>query len=290
MSMKREFLKNNNGFTLVELMVTVFLTAIAVISIYRGYIAFSQSADAQQQVMEMQQTLRIGMTRLAADIRRAGINEEDDDDAGFVTAIENCLADDSDVPCIEFTMDLGSGGVFATDGEDNDGDGVTDDPDDSDAATAALEAEEEGRVGDGDVDDDGERIKYELVASTLDATTNDLVRSVWQGGAYVAQTVITNVEALDFQYFNDDPTELTDFVDEREDPAGSVKKYSLEGADLEDIDRVEITLVVRATNEDYRITNSETYQNLVPADIYTAPGDNFRRRALTMTVQIRNNI
>ena len=79
-----ECVKNDKGFTLVELMVTVLLTAIAVVSIYRGYTAFSQSADAQQQVMEMQQNLRIGMTRLAVDIRRAGMNEESEKEAGFM--------------------------------------------------------------------------------------------------------------------------------------------------------------------------------------------------------------
>ena len=205
--MKREFLENEKGFTLVELMVTVFLTAIAVISIYRGYIAFSQSADAQQQVMEMQQNLRIGMTRLAADIRRAGINEEEDDDAGFVC--EDPPPSPSDFPVnsekMQFSMDLGSGGVFATDGEDNDGDGVEDD--DPDAAVAALEAEEEGRVGDGDVDDDGERIRYSLV---VNGTTNDLVRGVWDNATddYINNTIITNVEALDFFYFDEDGNPL----------------------------------------------------------------------------------
>src|SRR5210317_1414014 len=140
MSKTGKHMKNDNGFTLVELMVTVMLTAIAVISIYRGYTSFSQAADAQQQVMEMQQNLRIGMTRLAADIRRAGVNEEDEDTAGFIAA---------DATSMEFSMDLGSGGVFATDGEDNDGDTVNDNPADSNAVTAALEAEEEGRMGDG---------------------------------------------------------------------------------------------------------------------------------------------
>jgi prepilin-type N-terminal cleavage/methylation domain-containing protein len=66
------------GFTLVELMVVVLLTAIAVIAIYRGYTAFSSSADAQEQIIEMQQNLRIGMYMIEKDIRRAGMNEEDD--------------------------------------------------------------------------------------------------------------------------------------------------------------------------------------------------------------------
>ena len=95
----RKLIKNDNGFSLVELMVTVFLTVIAVIAIYRGYTAFSQATDAQQQVIEMQQNLRIGMTRMIVDIRRAGMNEEGDDIAGFIAA---------GATSVEFSMDIGS--------------------------------------------------------------------------------------------------------------------------------------------------------------------------------------
>ena len=290
-----ECVKNDKGFTLVELMVTVLLTAIAVISIYRGYTAFSQSADAQQQVMEMQQNLRIGMTRLAADIRRAGMNEEGEDVAGFLAADETS---------IEFSMDLGSGGVFASDTPiDNDDDGL-------------IDEEDEGRIGDGDTEDDDERIKYYL---DNDEDTNDngvldpgedlngnnvldqwLQRAVWDSATadYITHTLITNVEALDFVYFDDTGAELVPSAPSvSECPyvalPGLASELSLKGDELQKVDRVEITLVVRATNEDYRITNSQTYKNLQPGvagEIYTAPGDNFRRRVFTMSVQIRNNI
>ena len=251
-------LNNMHGFTLVELMVTVFLTAIAVIAIYRGYTTFSQSADAQQQTMEMQQNLRIGMTTLVKDIMRAGMKEEDSTLVAFANA---------DAATVEFGMDLGSGGVFAADGIDNDGDGVEDD--DPDAAVAALEALEEGRIGDGDFDDDGEQIRYTL-------SGEDLEREVWNGAAWgAAQTVITNVSALEFVYLDEDENQLGPLP--IADPAV-----------LDTIDTVVVTLVVRTTNEDYRITNNETYQNLLLTDIYTAPGDNFRRRAMSMRVKVRN--
>ncbi len=60
-AMKTKSINNIHGFTLVELMIVVLLTGIAVIAIYRGYTAFSQSADTQEQIIEMQQNLRIGM-------------------------------------------------------------------------------------------------------------------------------------------------------------------------------------------------------------------------------------
>jgi prepilin-type N-terminal cleavage/methylation domain-containing protein len=265
-----ECIKNDKGFTLVELMITVFLTAIAVISIYRGYTAFSQSADAQQQVMEMQQNLRIGMTWLAADIRRAGMNEDGEDVASFM-----CDEVPTNDTSIEFSMDL-LGGDSAGDDDD---DGL-------------IDEEDESRIGDGEIDDDGERIKYYLAPSSVDATTNDLIREVRTAGAYVPHTLITNVEALDFVYFDDTGAELVPSLPTTTECLYGVGggELSLKGDELQEVDRVEITLVVRATNEYYRYTNRETYRNLQDDPLVSNPGDNFRRRVFSMSVQIRNNI
>lgn len=272
-----ECIKNDKGFTLVELMVTVLLTAIAVISIYRGYTAFSQSADAQQQVMEMQQNLRIGMTRLAADIRRAGMNEEGEDVARFM-----CDEVPTNDTSIEFSMDLLGGDNV---GNDDDDDGL-------------IDEEDESRIGDGEIDDDGERIIYYLAASTLDPTTNDLRREVWDSTLAPPdygqpQTLITNVEALDFVYFDDTGAEFVPSLPTAAEcpyVAGGGGELSLKGDELQEVDRVEITLVVRATNEDLRYTNRETYRNLQGDPLVSNPGDHFRRRVFSMSVQIRNNI
>ena len=320
MTQKRKLINNENGFTLVELMVTVLLTAIAVVAIYRGYTSFSQGADAQQQVMEMQQNLRIGMNWLAADIRRAGMNEEYEDVAGFIKANETY---------IEFSMDISNGGVFKDDGIDNDDDAVADD---NNPATDDDEALEEDRIGDVDVDDDGERIRYYISEDfdgdfTLDAgedlngngmldTHEDfngngkldpgedlngngeldsarLMRAVWQGGAYVTQTIITNVEGIDFRYWDagSATTAPVPLGFTYEDPPGSGIMWLDPDDELTRVDKVEITLVVRTTNEDYRYTDVGPYENLVGVAVFT-PGadDHYRRRAFTMVVQIRNNI
>ena len=258
--MKRKFLKNSNGFTLVELMVTVLLTAIAVIAIYRGYTSFSQSADAQQQVIEMQQNLRIGMYTLVRDMIRAGMTEEDQNIVMVDTTrkdVKSVTFLTADASTAEFGMDLGSGGVFASDTEDNDGDGTTNE-------------EDEIRVGDDDFNDDGERILYTLNGLNLE-------RRVWDSsipGYGAAQTIITNVSGLDFTYVKEDDTVLS--------------SLPLSEADRSLIDTVEITMVVRTTNEDYRITNNESYNNLRGALVLGPQNDNFRRRSMTMRLKIRN--
>ena len=285
--MKRELLKNNNGFTLVELMITVFLTAIAVVAIYRGYTSFSKAADAQQQMIELQQNLRIGMHTLTKDIIRAGMKEEDTPLVAFA------LAGTSEV---EFGMDL-TGAEH--DGEDDDGDGAIDEPGEGDEEDndndGDKDEEDEARIGDGDFNDDGERVHYFLLEDedtnnngVLDAGEDDngngvldtgrLRREVWDRASASydpPQTIITNVSALNFFYIKEDGSPVTLLP---ENDSGILDK----------IETVEITMVVRATNEDYRITNSETYENLQGTPIYTAPGDNLRRRAMSMRVKIRN--
>jgi prepilin-type N-terminal cleavage/methylation domain-containing protein len=255
-------LNNMRGFTLVELMIVVLLTAIAVIAIYRGYTAFSHSADVQEQIIEMQQNLRIGTYTMVKDIMRAGMTEEDD----YVVLVDAARRDMktvtffvADASTVEFGMDLGSGGVFAGDTIDNDGDGDTDE-------------EDESRMGDGDLNDDGERIRYTL-------NGEDLQRQVWDSATSdygSAQTIITNVSALGLTYVEDDDTVL-----------GALP---LNAGDRSLIDTVEITMVVRTTNEDLRITNNETYVNNLrgTAVLTVSPPDHFRRRAMTMRVKIRN--
>jgi prepilin-type N-terminal cleavage/methylation domain-containing protein len=263
-------MNNMRGFTLVELMIVVFLSAIAVIAIYRGYTAFSHSADVQEQIIEMQQSLRIGMYWLERDLRRAGMTEEDNQfckvdgnrEQAFLTATNTSapgfIPGD---PIVEFVMDLGSGGAFSGDNSDNDGD-------------VDIDEEDEARTGDDDCDDEGERIRYSL-------NGEDLQRAVWDGAAYTAaQTIITNVSALNFVYLNKDGGLLTSL------PLTTA-------ADLEAINTVEITMVVRTTNEDYRITNKERYANqlgtwLWPEPPDPPPNDNFRRRVMSKRVKIRN--
>ena len=257
----RKNLKNDNGFTLVELMITVFLTAIAVISIYRGYTAFSHSADAQEQVIEMQQNLRVGLHWLEKDIRRAGMEEEDYDEfAGFTVAAADT---------VQFTMDFG-GTDPATDDE-------TWNPDDP---------------GDGGLTDDDERLTYKLVAAPLPSTVPpfNLVRTDENNGntgpppdfdVPLDLTIINNVDALNFVYLDEDGAAIGDPLTGT--PLTPEQRWLIRS--------VQISMVVRTTNEDYRYTNNETYENIRPGGpqtIFTGPGDNFRRRVTTKQIKIRN--
>jgi prepilin-type N-terminal cleavage/methylation domain-containing protein len=265
-------MNNTRGFTLVELMIAVFLTGIAVIAIYRGYTSFSQTADAQEQMIEMQQNLRIGMHWIEKDLRRASMNEEDDDIVGFNEAFTSSIA---------MQMDLFGGD---TDGVDNDHDEAVD------AADTDPFPFDESVYGDGDVDDAGEAIEYylmyddpatglEICPSAFDADKYPCFLMREDTNAGVRDKIIDNVDGLNFVYLDEARAVLP------------MTAAGIDPGDLDDIMIIQVCMLVRTTNEDYRFTNREPYENIDPegADvIFTGPGDNFRRRIFCKEIKVRN--
>jgi len=271
--------RNIHGFSLVELMIVVLLTGIAVIAIYRGYTAISVSTDTQEQVIELQQNLRIGMYWLEKELRRAGMNEEEDENAGFRLKKEELSHDPPDPPLspahnyLSFTMDMGGGAAATPDQTWNPGD-----------------------PGDSGLTDDDEWLTYKLVASPLPSPvppapwTNffNLVRTDENNGNPDSPSdmiLISNVDALNFVYLDEDGQDL-DPDTSPNDPATG--RSIITGNDLDRIHTVEVALVVRTTNEDFRYTNNDEYRNLQGSLIYQAPGDHFRRRLAAKKIKIRN--
>jgi len=118
---------------------------------------------------------------------------------------------------------------------------------------------------DGDIDDPGEQITYVLADLDGDAIL-DLVRTDINGSG--AQQVITNVSALEFFYVDKDGNPVA---------PGSFTSS------------VEIAMVIRTTNEDYRITDNNDYQTRRGTTILSNPNDKFHRRLIEQTVKCRNN-
>jgi prepilin-type N-terminal cleavage/methylation domain-containing protein len=280
MTTKRESIKNSNGFTLVELMITLFLTAIAVVGIYRGYTSFSQTADAQEQIIEMQQNLRIGMYHLEKDIRRAGMKEEDGETVGFDVEDEAQFTSQ-----IALAADLTGG---ETDGIDNDNDDAID-GDDTDPFPF-----DESTYGDGDTEDDGEIIIYYLVYDNEATNTIDPCPAIFDPDIYPCylmredtnavdrHKIIGNVDALNFVYLDEDRRVIP------------MTAAGIDPGEQGDIRIVQVCLVVRTTNEDYRYTNNESYENITPLadggpdEILPPQGDNFRRRVFCKEIKVRN--
>ncbi len=113
--------------------------------------------------------------------------------------------------------------------------------------------------GDGVVDVNGDEQKaFRLNNGNLEK---------YSTGAVDWQTVAENIDALNFAYLDED---------------GNVT------ANLSDIRSIEVSIVARTGRGDRGFTNIKTYKNLQNQNIYTAPGDNFRRRLLTCEIKSRN--
>jgi prepilin-type N-terminal cleavage/methylation domain-containing protein len=71
--MTAPMLKEKKGFTLVEILVVVAILGLVMGSIYSIYLTNMKSAYSQEEVVEVQQNLRIAMDSITKDIRMAGM-------------------------------------------------------------------------------------------------------------------------------------------------------------------------------------------------------------------------
>ena len=110
--------------------------------------------------------------------------------------------------------------------------------------------------GDGDTLDTNEDVTYSLYTAN---SIQKLGRN--------SQPVAENIDALDFVYLDEN---------------GNVT------ANLSNIKSVQISLVARTNRGDQGYTNTTVYSNQQGTVIYTALGDNVRRRLLTVEVRCRN--
>ena len=65
-----------HGFTMVELLVAMAMTAVVMTAVYSLYKTQQDSYIAQDQVVEMQQNIRASFYQLARDLRMAGFNPQ----------------------------------------------------------------------------------------------------------------------------------------------------------------------------------------------------------------------
>jgi len=90
-------MKSEKGFTLMELLIAMFVAGIVMAGVYSAYYSQQRSFVVQDEVAKMQQNLRAAMFFMAREIRMAGCNPTGAADAGIKT---------KDAGTIRFTMDL----------------------------------------------------------------------------------------------------------------------------------------------------------------------------------------
>ena len=139
------------------------------------------------------------------------------------------------------------------DGADNDGDGRVDEPDETGNSDGYIDDLYEDRtIKLDDYDDDGD---------------NDLVGKDQVQDPDNFYPIAQNIDALNFIYLTE---------------SGAVTTT------ISQIRSVQISIVARTGRGDPGYTNTTTFYNQQDAAIYTAPGDNYRRKILTAQVKCRN--
>lgn len=79
------------GFTLVELLVSMVISGVVLGALYSAYVVQQKHSIAQEQVTEMQQSLRGAMNFMVAELRLAGLDPIEEADAGFVEIQQDAL-------------------------------------------------------------------------------------------------------------------------------------------------------------------------------------------------------
>lgn len=161
----------NKGFTLIELMVAMAVFSMVLSVIYFAYQFQMKSYITTKQKIEMQQNLRGTLQLMVEELRLAGLDPTGKTGAGIIEASSNN---------IKFSMDYTR--PEAGDGEDDNSNGLTDEPEES-GFDGVLSTEV------------GEEIEYAYFPNT-----GELHRTSPHDG--MLHKLLFNVEALQFQYFN----------------------------------------------------------------------------------------
>jgi len=160
-----------DGFTLVEMMITLVISGIIIAAIYAVYTVQQRTYTAQDAVAEMQQNIRAALMLMSRDIRMAGLDERLAG-AEIVEATQGRFG---------FTLD-------------RDGDGSLDGPDED--ITFGFSTDDDSN-GDGIVDD-----------LNGDGTVNDTASlGKDNGGGF--HDIADNIQAIEFHYILDNGTSTT---------------------------------------------------------------------------------
>lgn len=74
--MKRSSIYNKRGVTLIELLVVLVISAVVMAGVYRLFISQSKAYTVQDQVAEVQQSIRSAMEILLRDLRMTGFDDD----------------------------------------------------------------------------------------------------------------------------------------------------------------------------------------------------------------------
>jgi len=239
---------SNQGFTMIELMVALAVSLLAMAAIYSTFLAQHRSYQVQEESADMQQNIRAAMYYMQREIRMAGSNPFDSIPSfGITAAGQNSIT---------FTED------------------ITGPP----AGIPVPLPKPDGTVNDPTIIPNiaNEDITYALNGTNLERTDNSL-----NNGTGDTQVVAQNIDAVDFVYLdgNSPPNVLNDYTGTGAVPAANLNL--IRSVEITIVARTNDPLL-------FGTTNNNAYRNQQNRVIYNALGDNVSRRRLTTLIHCRN--
>ena len=245
----------DSGFTLVEVLIAMFISLLVAAALATAYQTNQRVKTAQDQVVEMQQNLRGAFFVLQRELRMAGLDRLETAEAGIVTATRNGIT---------FTQDIDPAGdpMGTPPTWPGDGKKIKNPPD---VAGEMVRFTFQPGV---DANNDGQ----------ADNGVVPLQRDIFDGpgGATNPIAIIDNLAALEFCYRTEKMAST--------DPCTTAPA----AGELDRIREVTVSMLIRATAADPAFNgNGQTFQ-AGSGQQWVAPNDQFRRRLLVSTIQLRN--
>jgi type IV pilus assembly protein PilW len=253
--------KYSAGFTLIEILIAMAISGMVMTGIYQAYTQQMRVNNTQNQVVDMQQSVRVAMFFMEKDIRIAGFNPTGSADVGIDVASANTIT---------LSMDETGG---ESDGKDNDRDGLIDESPECDGiadATIIYVLSNDVLPGPPDGQND----------ALTDGTTTPchLLRN--------GQRLASNIDALNFVYLGVDDTDSSCQENCRLNPTTAQERANIRA--------VQITVIARSGTVipglSVPFIDQTTYYNeFNPGDIVLpSQNDGFRRVRLITEVRTRN--
>ena len=277
-------MKNENGFTLYELMVSAAISSVVLLIIHSIYRSQQKSYVAQEQVCAIQQNLRGGVCCMEREIRMAGYDPQASGNFG----IADVSPDEDGNGTIGFTLDDNLDDTT----DEMDGNGKVDDHETfvyllydypTDAPDGILDL---GRKYGG---------RRQLVAKNIEAlglayafdATGDLDNSLNRdrNGNIIWAIDTDNDKKLDANLDTDNDGDIDINDNQGGETLAHADNGGLPDVAFSDIRAVRIWLLARGDRGDPDFVNGKTY---IVSNQRITPNDGFQRRLLISTVRCRN--
>jgi len=252
--------RNERGFTLIEILIALFLISIVTAAIYKTFRAQQKSYMIQEEVVEMQQNLRAGMEMITREIRMAGYDPTESGNFGFLKAEPSLISFTGDFNTPENgTVDSGETLQYQLSDFDNDGVVAELVRTSSNTGPVALNIEAIGFAYGYDNDADG----------YLDQDASGHI--IWAIDTNNDGRLDTNLD-----------TNSDGLINASDNPAGVALTTPV---NINTIRAVRIWMLARTSREARKFKNTNTY---IVGNQHITVNDGYRRRLISAIIKCRN--